>query len=95
MNIAQSLGTLNRYEEALPSLDRALAIRAARPDQPIPLAEARFYKGQILWEMGRRTESLALIRQAREVLVRQGEPARALLTELDAWRAETGQAGGT
>jgi hypothetical protein len=34
---------------------------------------------------------MALIRQVREALVQQGEPARALLTEVDAWLAEIGR----
>jgi tetratricopeptide (TPR) repeat protein/predicted Ser/Thr protein kinase len=84
---AQALAALHRYAESIVVCDRIIAFRAAKPD-PLGVEGIRYFKGQALWEMGRREEGLALVRQAREALAQLGKPAAPLVAEIDGWLAE-------
>ncbi|MCY1013941.1 tetratricopeptide repeat protein [Nannocystis pusilla] len=56
---------LGRAAEAVPELERALAIREAAQVQPEELAEARFAVARALWDAnGDRTRARALAEQA-------------------------------
>ena len=84
---AQALAALHRYAESIVVCDRIIAFRAAKPD-PLGVEGIRYFKGQALWEMGRREEGLALVRQSREALTQLGKPAAPLVAEIDGWLAE-------
>ncbi len=91
----QALGALlvdsGRPAEALPPLERALAIRER---QPVPrgwLDESRFALARALWESGGdRARALRLARQAAAGFAALGEAEKTNHAEVEAWLAARG-----
>jgi eukaryotic-like serine/threonine-protein kinase len=82
---------VGRADEALHPLERALAIRRARPGPPVELAEASYMLAQSLWDApagaGRdRPRARVLAEQAREIYRDEGHPE--LLADVDTWLGE-------
>jgi serine/threonine protein kinase/tetratricopeptide (TPR) repeat protein len=80
---------LGRASEALPLLERAVAIRDASEKMPLRLAEVHFPLARALWATGDRQRAVAMARQARGEYERAARTplAEKDLAELDRWLA--------
>ena len=76
MAIGMSLNARGRYDEALPVLERAVAL-ARFPGQPLILVRTLRYLAETLTTLGRTDEAARAAAEARSVLAACADPARA------------------
>ena len=83
------LVALGRPEEAIPILERALALRETTPDVHSEIAESRFALARALWiAKADRARSLRLAKRARDAYAAIGDGMEEELAEVKAWLAE-------
>ncbi len=86
--LARSLIQLKRFGEAVPILERALALRKASSQDPTGVAQIQFALGEALWGEGtQKKEALLLVGQARETYAQSKKPQKEKITEIDTWLA--------
>jgi tetratricopeptide (TPR) repeat protein len=74
--------------EAVPHLEKALAIRSSVETDPVLLEVTRFNLGRALWEAGQRRRGHGLVREAGDKLAEAGEHAADDLEAVQVWLAE-------
>ena len=90
--LGNQLGELGRTDEAIPMLERALEIRREAKADPYLRASSAYTLGKLREQVGERTEGIALVREARELLTEIQPRHAKFLAEVDAWLAEHGAA---
>jgi hypothetical protein len=77
---------LGRPREAVPFLERALTIRAAKGGDPADVAEAQFALGRARWALAHNDASaLELVERGRAGFVALGGPEKARAVEAERW----------
>jgi tetratricopeptide (TPR) repeat protein len=87
-SLALTLFDLGRVDEAVPVVERAVAVAEKAPRSPTERASVDLARAQMLWMTGRdKPRARAIAQAARNLLAAQDPPADAEIAELDRWLA--------
>jgi eukaryotic-like serine/threonine-protein kinase len=88
VGVGSELVALRKATEALPLLERGLALEVEQNRDPVQIAEAKLALAKALFEQGRRARAWQLASEARDTCAGLGEPGATRLAAVNGWLAQ-------